>query len=204
MVPGRVKVLPGPTIVVGTSIVVGTGTSTVLKIVVGTGTSIVVGTGTSTVDRIVVPGWVIVVGTGTSTVVGTGTSTVLKMVVGTGTSTVVGTSTSEVSVIVVGTVTSKVDVVSYVDVVYEVMVVREPEIEVVIVDAGKVVVKESISVETRKDKHASQVRIIDLLTSCGSRCKGFESLAKIPSDTWKRLTEIRFNVRGRSSSRWHL
>jgi hypothetical protein len=33
-----------------------------------------------------------------------------------------------------------------VDVVYDVIVVREPEIEVVIVDAGKVVVKESVSV----------------------------------------------------------
>jgi hypothetical protein len=37
-----------------------------------------------------------------------------------------------------------------VEVVYEVMVVREPEIEVVMVDAGRVVVKESVSVETKR------------------------------------------------------
>ena len=114
----------------------------------------------------------IVVGIGTSIIVGTNTSEISMTVVGIGTSemsvTVVGAGTMEMSVTVIDSTTSRVEISSVVIVKYDVRVVSEPEIDVVIVDAGKVVVNESVSIETAR-KSVELEKEKRQFTACGSR-----------------------------------
>lgn len=67
--------------------------------------------------------------------------------------------------IVVGTITSDIKVVDEGRVEYDVMVVRDPEIDVVIVEAGRVLVVTSISVEVEVNEKSDTMYEVEVIVS---------------------------------------